>query len=390
MKEVDNTHLAYLDGIRGVAALWVLVGHCMYWGGWRWFLPAPKIAVDLFMIVSGFLMNYHYILRSRGDGSGQTEQAFKFYVRRFFRIAPCYYLSLFTAFFVFGPNLINSIHTLQAAYPARWAGQIALDPKCVLDFSIGNLVNHLTFFFSLSPRYCSSTGLPDWSLGLEMQFYLLFPLLFFLLRRNYTAVVAGLTALSFILNFIFSRLPGPYPGTFGLFPEPSFFFLKSTLFLIGIMLCDSVYRDDLPQWKRYIIGVMAIFLAAIEMWHGRLNIVIVCFATLVFVVNSELRSSPFSRVTKTLLGNRFTKFLADTSYAVYLFHCFALWGLGGRLFTMPWFKDLSSPLQVSVLTLGVIFLTYPLSYIIHRTVELPFIDFGKRVVKRLILTTYSN
>ncbi|MGZ4971449.1 MAG: acyltransferase family protein, partial [Limisphaerales bacterium] len=60
----DSGHLGFLDGLRGGAALWVLVAHCMIWGGWYGVpVPSPKIAVDIFMVVSGFLMVFQYARR---------------------------------------------------------------------------------------------------------------------------------------------------------------------------------------------------------------------------------------------------------------------------------------------------------------------------------------
>src|SRR5437868_2882376 len=49
------SHLAHLDGLRGMAALWVLVAHVGIWTGYAW-LPNPKLAVDIFIVCSGFLM----------------------------------------------------------------------------------------------------------------------------------------------------------------------------------------------------------------------------------------------------------------------------------------------------------------------------------------------
>jgi len=375
-----ESHLAYLDGIRGGAALWVMLAHCMIWGGWRWYVPDPKIAVDIFMVMSGFLMNYHYILRTKNNGPWDTQLALSFYLRRFFRIAPCYYLALLVAFYILGENRIESVNILREANPARWTNDIIYDPKC-WDLSISNLIRHLTFIFGLYPRYTQSLGLPDWSISLEMQFYLLFPFMFFFLRRNYAAVIITVTVLSLAVNSLFGKLPGPYPGTSGLFPEPSFFFSKSTLFLVGIMLCDSIYRDDLRPGVRPIVGSAAIAIAGIGLRDNRLELIVVLLALWVIIVNSELRSTSLSMFSKVLLGNRLTKFLADTSYAVYLFHGFAISELGARLFMSRWFTNCSSLLQVLVLSLGVTFLTYPIAYLIHRTVEVPFISFGKRLSK---------
>ncbi|CAH2786711.1 MAG: Acyltransferase 3 [uncultured Caballeronia sp.] len=46
---------------------------------------------------------------------------------------------------------------------------------------MSNVVTHLTYTFGMFPRYAFNTPLPDWSIGLEMQFYAVFPLLMLLI-----------------------------------------------------------------------------------------------------------------------------------------------------------------------------------------------------------------
>jgi len=58
-------HLPWLDGLRGIAALWVMLSHIQILSGLR-SLPVlswGNVAVDLFMMLSGFLMAHHYVLR---------------------------------------------------------------------------------------------------------------------------------------------------------------------------------------------------------------------------------------------------------------------------------------------------------------------------------------
>src|SRR5580700_3729370 len=91
--------LDFMDGIRGAAAFWVLLAHCMIWGGWYGIpVPDPKIAVDIFMVVSGYLMFYLAEERSAKEPPGQLASVLKFWTRRFFRIAPVYYLVLLCVF----------------------------------------------------------------------------------------------------------------------------------------------------------------------------------------------------------------------------------------------------------------------------------------------------
>ena len=82
-----KSHLGYLDGLRGGAALWVVVAHCGIWGGWS-FLPNPKIAVEIFMVMSGYLMAYHYAAAELKGPVNTWQTAKAFWLRRFFRIAP--------------------------------------------------------------------------------------------------------------------------------------------------------------------------------------------------------------------------------------------------------------------------------------------------------------
>src|SRR5512139_1058013 len=98
--------ISYLNGLRGVAALWVLVAHCMIWGGWTLTpIPDAKIAVDLFMMISGFLMVTNAGQRATAEPMERPSSWISFYVRRFFRLAPAYYLSLWLAVALSGPFL---------------------------------------------------------------------------------------------------------------------------------------------------------------------------------------------------------------------------------------------------------------------------------------------
>src|SRR6188474_908369 len=94
-KSYEPGHLGFLDGVRGLAALWVLIGHCMIWGGWFWGkFPEPLIAVDIFMFVSGYLMIHQWNRRNGIGDAIPPGSAAEFWVRRFFRIAPVYILAL--------------------------------------------------------------------------------------------------------------------------------------------------------------------------------------------------------------------------------------------------------------------------------------------------------
>jgi peptidoglycan/LPS O-acetylase OafA/YrhL len=378
----SNTgHLDYLDGIRAFAAFWVMVAHCMEWGGNHGIpIPNPRIAVNIFIVMSGFLMNYHFLLRSPEAASRNIPETVKFYIRRFFRIAPCYYLSLILAFFILGNVHLNGYAVLRQANPAKFAHDVIYDPSYI-HYTFSNLAAHLSFVFGSIPSYSFSTMLPDWSISLEMQFYLVFPLIYLLLRRgNYFPVVWTLIAVSFVLAALFSRLPGIRPGAQGLFPEPSFFFANSILFLVGMMACDATCDQSSSAGRRFVTGVTCVLAASLSTWYYKGNILVVVLAAYLLLIDSRpLRTSKFAGWTRRLLGNRITKLGADMSYSVYLFHGFFISHIGYYLFTMQRFGSLSPISRFFWLLAGVVISTCLFSILTHYSVERPFIRVGKRI-----------
>src|ERR1700741_1786618 len=91
--------MVLLYGLRGAMAFWVFYGHlrisCL---GSPPRFGHPANAVDVFMVLSGFLMTYHWIGRE-SKFNNHARQTGDFYLRRFFRIAPLYYLLFTIAFF---------------------------------------------------------------------------------------------------------------------------------------------------------------------------------------------------------------------------------------------------------------------------------------------------
>jgi peptidoglycan/LPS O-acetylase OafA/YrhL len=67
-------------------------------------------------------------------------------------------------------------HTAEAAFPLPWADIASNDPSRP-EPTGANILTHITFLFGLFPQYASNDVLPDWSLSLEMQFYVAIPLI---------------------------------------------------------------------------------------------------------------------------------------------------------------------------------------------------------------------
>jgi peptidoglycan/LPS O-acetylase OafA/YrhL len=222
----NEDHLPWLDGLRGLAALWVLISHVRILSGMKYVpvLSWGGLAVDLFMILSGFLMAHHYIQRRKAEPWEQSRTVFVFWTRRFFRIAPLYYVLLILSLLL-GPMLGE----YRAAIAAVWP-DTATPASRYLDHGMVNVISHLSFAFGFLPDFAFRTPLPDWSIGLEMQFYLVFPAIMLAIAR----IGPVKTTLLFIAACI--ALKVLFPAFFHQFEMPSFLPMKLSVFFGGIWI----------------------------------------------------------------------------------------------------------------------------------------------------------
>lgn len=152
---------AHIDGLRAVAVLGVVLFHF----GATW-LPGGFVGVDIFFVISGFLISKS-IYADVADGSFSI---FGFYERRMRRIAPAFFvvtaLTSVAAFLILFPNQL-----LSYARSLIWS---------VLAF--GNVYFYLRADY-FGPSAEELPLLHYWSLGVEEQFYFLFPALILGCRR---------------------------------------------------------------------------------------------------------------------------------------------------------------------------------------------------------------
>ena len=182
-------HLAYLDGIRGMAALFVVIHHAfmeidatalprmlqrpLFW------LAYGQAAVDVFIVLSGYCLMLP-VVRSGGVLKGGTQ---RFFLRRCKRILPPYYVA-FALFLI----LIALVPGMNQKTGVRW--DVALPA-----FTPGVLISHLFMVHNLKPTWIFAIDPPMWSIATEFQIYLMFPLILLPLWRrcgNIVPIIAGL------------------------------------------------------------------------------------------------------------------------------------------------------------------------------------------------------
>lgn len=370
MKNKD--HLLFLDGFRGFAALWVVMSHCLILSGHT--LPVLSkggIAVDIFMIMSGFLMVFHYFKREALEPWEQSSTWLKFYVRRFFRIAPLYYL-LFFIVMLLGHFLGDCRQAIAGVFPASHTSV-----ERYTDHSFLNIFTHLTFIFGLLPNFAFTTPLPDWSIGLEMQFYLVFPfLMLFLRKNNYIWPIILIAVLCFMVSKFFIKKA---------FPMPSFLPLKIHLFFIGMLLASAYsyksLKDDF-KFKTHSLFVL--------IFSGFMNERIILFVSFVILgilfYDEKSYKVGLFRIfdsLKAVLGSKFSTFMADVSYSVYLLHLLIMLPWGAWLIRHEFYLKAPGTKRFLMLFILTVLPTYLISWFLYRFIELPGIAYGKVLVSKL-------
>lgn len=347
---MGTTDYAFIHALRAVAALWVLVVHVMIWSGWG-FLPLgdAKLAVDLFMLLSGFLMAALAGPLDAGDRA-------RFWMRRFFRIAPAYYAALLLAW-LGSDAFLGGYDVLRELRPWRWTDG-AYDPAhLVLDAR--SIAWHVTFAFGLHPQYSASTMLPDWSLALEMQFYLAFPLLCLLMRRLGVGALVLVTLLAYVLGDAFATPLG--------FREPAFLTMKLHVFVAGMLLHRATQG---ATSQRVLVSALAVFLASLD---G------VALVALVLVISAlSIMEASDDNPLEGLRRSRIVRFASETSYGVYLFHGFWIAGFGLVLADRFETVQARGMVMLPVVLVG----AYATGWVVHRYVELPGIAFGRALMER--------
>lgn len=159
------THVPYIDGLRAIAVLAVIAYHLD--ASW---MPGGFAGVDVFFAISGFVVAASVQQWNRG---GFAAFLGYFYARRMQRIAPALVACL----------VLTSLASV-LFIPAAWLSTANERTGTYAFFGLSNwfLANHRESYFSPTIEFNPFTH--TWSLGVEEQFYLVFPLLFYAWTRG--------------------------------------------------------------------------------------------------------------------------------------------------------------------------------------------------------------
>jgi len=335
-----------LQGLRAIAVLFVLLFHAGVPG-----FNGGFIGVDIFFVLSGFLITGNLLREALSNGTVSLQN---FYAKRIRRLLPASLLVLFftlvTCFFFLPPILI---------------------PNFVGDITSAVLyISNMSFALQATDYFASgvtpSPVLHFWSLGVEEQFYLFWPMAVLMLTksklhvRHSVRIFASITLVTSLL-FAVWLLPRSQPWSFFSLPT------RAWELALGAILATVI--SHVPKMDHRLINILGFFgfllvmlsgffIRSANQFPGLLALVPTVGAGLIIVSGAHKGNT----LTRNLLSEAPMQYIGKISYSLYLWH----W----PLFVIPAIivgHSLSWPIRIFLFAL-----TFVAASLSERFTEKPF------------------
>ena len=296
-----------IDGIRAISIIAVLINHIN-----PEILPSGFIGVDIFFVISGFLITSSIFSQSSGNFSKFFLSFLEKRVKRLFPALVVYVLVVSLILILFNPHPAVSIRT----------GLTSL-----LGFSNLYLFKYSTDYFAESTYL--NPFVNTWSLGIEEQFYILFPFILLLSGffkrnlkslRNSLLTISLVSLFSLILFFYFFERN----NSFAYFlPITRFWEIGLGCITFLLYKSNKIISLGLSNKKNKIIStfllIITIFSFTFEIKYAVYNIFFNTIITSILLIQIDNKES----FLRNILSNKFLTHIGKLSYSIYLWH----WGI---------------------------------------------------------------
>jgi peptidoglycan/LPS O-acetylase OafA/YrhL len=363
----NNRQLAFINSIRGIAILMVVLVHTANnIDGLsvfsKYISSYGQMGVQLFFVASAYTLCLSAEYRSR-----ENHKLKKYFIRRFFRISPIYYLGILIYFIV---------RTLIGSYENQ---SIIIESQ----YNLTNIISNLTFTHGFyEPAIHIVPG--GWSIATEMSFYLIFPILFSFAKKTINGsikkglffVIAGVFFSQIFLFFL-------YLNNFKISNNSFIYFNIVTqipVFLAGISYYFLDSRKSRFTWRSNLTFFILLTFVNIYLWQiikiDYLFSILPVISAFSFIFLIEIFKE------KEFLNTPFLIKIGKASYSIYIIHF-----IFARTFTgyiSPKLCNILNPEFLLILFfLFSVLSSYIIAKILETIVEKPFISIGKELTIRL-------
>ncbi|WP_286239404.1 acyltransferase family protein [Neptuniibacter halophilus] len=277
------------------------MGVVFFHAGFDW-AEGGYAGVDIFFVLSGFLITNSIL---QGVNKGQFS-LFDFYTRRFFRIIPAT-IAVIAITFIFANYILFPEEMKDLAESALAFFQLKSN------FWAANSIG----YFDIGVEY--KPFVHFWSLSVELQFYLVFPLLIiFVLRKGGDAISLLIFVLIFLLSLTYASISVYVDQNESYFSTV----MRAWQFCLGIMV--SIYLNK-TSWNRhisskviliasYVLIVISFYFFDSESRFPGLNALLPCIATALIIILGGSEKKKENVIINSLV------YVGRTSFSIYLVH----------------------------------------------------------------------
>ncbi len=313
---MHQNHLSQIDGLRTIAVVVVMFAHWTSYipGFGETSLPLAVMSVNMFFVLSGFLISL-ILIRTKEKVESKGLIVKQFYIRRFLRIFPLYYLVILGGLILDVPNCRVDL---------AWLATYMVNLRMV--FTNG--------FMGWFPHF--------WSLSVEEQYYIFFPIIMVLVpKKYYVHLGASLVVVGLLTRFI----PFIVPSLASHKAWFTFGFTTCCLdsFGLGFLLayCFHYKHKWLAEFlKKYTYGFVLIALFAImvrvataadNIWYLTSFRLLTSIAF--FGLIGKAAYSAYTGWFERFLKNKVVIYIGKISYGLYIYHFFVIWAYSRLGFT---------------------------------------------------------
>lgn len=280
-----------MDGLRFIAVTSVLIEHFAHFIGERFRLGF--FGVDLFFVISGFLISEGLFIDKQKNKPSNIIR--RFYLKRFLRIFPIYYLVLIVALIFYPPfqQIAAWAFTYTVNYYPRVTGHDVVSP-----------FPHL------------------WSLAVEEQFYLFWPCVILFVPKRLFSTVFGLIFIGSITYLLL------YHNWWEL-PSRMYSLCLGAFLAYAKMKWPEKYKEHITARFVFILAAAV----AIHFYELALGLSVLSFGLVYLASNNAYKS-----IFKKVLESKSVIYIGKISYGIYLYHMLIAFVVGKYVVNPLWDK----------------------------------------------------